>query len=249
MSTHLSCRSRSHRQAFTLIEILVVLAIAAIVSAITLGGFNEMRSGNKRTSCQTNLVQIYQAARQYAADEGGKFPYYQDACPTGTPSGIGLWSLYTFPNANYTAPAAPGSKPIERYVRSAKVLHCPSDAGKDTLDYSNMNLYSSDKSEFNLNYLSYQACDGAVPTYQTTRDTTPDTPSNDPLWKRQLINRNGTSLVSRPPADDTVVSWCMHHRNPRNLDNVLFYDGSVQLIARDYGGVDEGWKRLPKPPQ
>ena len=123
---------RSQRQGFTLIEILVVLAIVGIVSSITLGGFREMGQGNKRVSCQTNLTQIYQASRLYAADEGGKFPYYSysaiNNC-TSTPRGTGLWMLYTFPaSGNYNAVAPPSAgKPVERYLRSAKVLHCPAD--------------------------------------------------------------------------------------------------------------------------
>lgn len=241
----MSTQHPAKRRAFTLIEMLVVLAVAAIVTAITVGGFNEMRAGNKRTSCQANLVQIYQAARLYATDEGGRFPYLQDTCPTGTPDGIGLWALYTFPNSTHTKPAAPDTKPIERYVRSAKVLHCPNDIGKDTTGYPNSNLYSADKSEFNLNYLSYQVCDGSVPTYTSVRTNDP----SNTFWQRQLLHFDSTNaFIPRLPADNTVVTWCLHHRNSRNMDNVLFYDGSVQLMPKGYGGAVEPWQRLPKPP-
>jgi prepilin-type N-terminal cleavage/methylation domain-containing protein len=250
-----SCWSRSSatRRAFTLIEILVVLSIAAIVTAITLGGFKEMTQGNKRVSCQTNLTQIYQACRLYAADEGGKFPFYSPNCGSAGPTadGIGLWALYTFPNATFDAPAAFGSKPIERYLRSAKSLHCPSD-----FNQSRTQLMSS-ATEYNLGYLSYQACDDnvsyrppalpplatATPTYQTKRST--DTANAN--WQRQLLHFNGSTFVARQPSDNTVITWCPFHRNSRDMDNVLFYDGSVQLLPRDQSGVS-GWQRTPKPP-
>jgi prepilin-type N-terminal cleavage/methylation domain-containing protein len=262
MSTHLSRRSRSPRQAFTLIEILVVLAIAAIVSAITLGGFNEMRNGNKRTSCQTNLVQIYQAARQYAADEGGKFPLFATinagkpeppVCPVTSASnkGSGLWALYTFPNNNFNGPDE--DRPIERYIRSSKVLHCPA-------DLTHRSLYASGTSLYDTEYLSYQSCDSGVPTYASVR--TMSTSDSTQPWQRQLFHMNGASFVARPPADSTVVTWCRHHRTARALDNVLFYDGSVQLLPVSQANPNDttlpttanmatltDWRRKPKAPQ
>lgn len=247
-------RNGANRQGFTLIEILVVLAIAAIISSVTLGGFNEMRAGNKRVACSTNLSQLYQAARLYAADEGGKFPHFEADCSVtpATNSGIGLWSLYTFPNGR-VAPAADEialvGAPVERYLRSSKTLHCPADLTEDSAGYSNENLFTSDGSKLNPGYLSYQTCDTlstpAVSTYASQRINS-TTDMN--LWKRQLLHFEGTNFVGRQPTGDTVVTYCLHHRSERNMDNVLFYDGSIQLLPVDQGGLTD-WKRIPKDPQ
>lgn len=251
MSTHrASRRNAAFRKGFTLIEILVVLAIAAIITSITVGGFKEMSAGNKRVSCQSNLAQIYQSCRMYAADEGGKFPFFatvagttvnQTACPIGMNSGIGLWALYTFPNSGFSAPDP--TRPIERYIRSAKVLHCPSD-----VDTAHGNLMVS-PSVYNLDYLSYQSCDDTTPTYASVRTTSTSDPA---LWKKQLMHfnttTNTTSPVPRPPDDKTIVTWCRFHRGSRNMDNVLFYDGSVQLLPTK-SDVTTNWYRDPKTPQ
>jgi prepilin-type N-terminal cleavage/methylation domain-containing protein len=244
---------------FTLIELMVVLAVAAVVAAITLGGFKEMREGNKRVSCQTNLSQIYQAARLYAADEGGKFPYYQNPCTSATFAddqiGIGLWALYTFPksraDADFSTIAPVGSQPLERYLRSTKSLHCPS----DQRDVSELLYKDAAKTEFNPYYLSYQTCDDGdatpgvpgVATYATQRvgDTT------DSDWQRQLLHYSDTAFtnfVSRQPTGDTVVAYCIFHRDQRDMDNVLFYDGSIQLRPKATAFADN-WRRAPKPPQ
>jgi hypothetical protein len=122
-------------------------------------------------------------------------------------------------------------------VRSAKVLHCPNDFTHRSLLQSGSNLYD-------LEYLSYQSCDNNVPTYASVRTT--DT--SDALWKRQLMNFNGTTFVSRPPDATTVVTWCPFHRNQRDMDNVLFYDGSVQILPRSQSGTT-GWQRTPNDPQ
>jgi prepilin-type N-terminal cleavage/methylation domain-containing protein len=140
---------KSRQSGFTLIEIMVVLAIAAIISSITLGAFRSISEGNRRTSCQTNLSQIYQSCRLYAQDYDGLFPYLnQGIAPdqTATPKGgLGLWSLYTFPklSANdcqldsfdlpqtdeYLANNAPQKAPsLAGYIRSPKIFHCPADS-------------------------------------------------------------------------------------------------------------------------
>lgn len=246
MTRHTSFRTK--RQGFTLIEILVVLAIVGIVSSITLGGFKEMAAGSKRLSCQTNLTQIYQASRLYAADEGGKFPYYSfdtlNNCNTPA-QGTGLWMLYTFPKSNdYNAIAAQSeNKPIERYLRSSKVLHCPADIAP-----ANQNLFDpANSGNYNKDYLSYQSCDSGIPTYTTNRTINT---GNASLWKRQLIHRDSSGFVPRQPTGDTIVTWCKWHRpeGKRDLDNVLFYDGSVQLLPQGDAG-DARWQRQPKAPQ
>jgi prepilin-type N-terminal cleavage/methylation domain-containing protein len=248
-------RRNSHlprqRSGFTLIELMVVLALAAVISAVTLGGFKEMRDGNKRVSCNTNLTQLYQAARLYAADEGGNFPYFANDCAaTPVNSGIGLWSLYGFPQgetvAGFDKIAPVGGKPIERYLRSTKLLHCPADEVNDQL-YAD----PENKVEYNANFLSYQACDNGgetpgvpgFPTYSTRR--TDDI--SDPNWKRQLLHYDSVSskFIKRLPEGSTIVTYCLHHRRERNMDNVLFYDGSIQLLPSETNPADN-WKRQPK---
>lgn len=280
--TRSATRAGFGARGFTLIELMVVLAVAAIVSAITLGGFKEMREGNKRVACQTNLSQLYQAARLYAADEGGKLPFYGKVTSAGvepydcsagpavatlpTNTGIGLWALYTFPEgrgdaAKFGTIAPTGAAPIERYLRSAKSLHCPSDIAD-----GRENLYADpdNKTKLNPNYLSYQVCDdgkevpsttGGTPTYSSVRTTN----SADANWKRQLLHfkpdgsdaDSDPDFVSRQPTGDTVVAYCIFHRHERGMDNVLFYDGSVQLRPNENTATDTSlnWKRSPKAPQ
>lgn len=137
----------SRKSGFTLIEIMVVISIAAILSGVTFGAFRSISDGNKRTTCQSNLSQIYKSARLYAQDYNGKFPYLnaggapnQSETPQG---GIGLWALYAYPTAtsNLCTPtdftdyssdlnlplASEDGNQLAGYVRSAKIFHCPAD--------------------------------------------------------------------------------------------------------------------------
>lgn len=61
------------RIAFTLIEVLIVIAIIAIVAALLFPVFNSARSSGKRTTCISNMRQIAAAWNLYAGDNGETF--------------------------------------------------------------------------------------------------------------------------------------------------------------------------------
>jgi prepilin-type N-terminal cleavage/methylation domain-containing protein/prepilin-type processing-associated H-X9-DG protein len=56
------------RRGFTLVELLTVLAIAAVLAAILLAVFSRVREKGRRATCQSNLKQMNLALRQYASD-------------------------------------------------------------------------------------------------------------------------------------------------------------------------------------
>lgn len=174
---------------FTLIELMVVLAIAAILSALVLGGFRQISASNRRQNCQVNLSQIYTAMKMYSQDEpNNKFPDFDPKFANN----MGLWKLYTVqvdpadparPIANGTSqfPSAllyNGNRKITgMYLRSYKNLHCPSDEDKSNIDddgdpltplvsVANDQLFTNSKNNrFNQNYLSYQGYDAGAPNF------------------------------------------------------------------------------------
>jgi len=71
--------------AFTLIELLIVIAIIAILAAILFPVFNNARKKALQTSCISNLQQLGTAMRMYAQDFDDQFPYalYNDVMRSG----------------------------------------------------------------------------------------------------------------------------------------------------------------------
>ena len=285
----------NRQRAFTLVEMMVVLAVVALLSAITLGVVSSLREGGKRGNCQANMNQIYQSARLYAQDFDGQFPYLNaGGAPTSaqTPAGgLGLWALYAYPpgandplkdaNCNGIADDLPSSRndplkdaPVAAYLKTPRVLHCPSDDFDQLVSYSTgascaTKTVRSSVQEFDpgdgvrrLNpfFLSYQTQDDApsAATYTSFRGAD---------VKRQLRFYTGSaptiSTPDRRAPDQTVVTWCRFHRHlnadgttktgDNSFDNVLFLDGSVQSVRASQSVTDtssatktcEGWKRVP----
>ena len=92
-------------RAFTLIEILVVIAIVGLLAALLLPVFARARASGRRTSCASNLKQIGLALGLYANDYRS-YPYVD----TGSRPDICL----AWPNKLFS------------YVKSEAVFECPS---------------------------------------------------------------------------------------------------------------------------
>src|SRR6266496_4997568 len=60
------------QQAFTLIEILVVIAIIAILAALLLPALSSAKARGQRIACVNNLKQLGLSSHMYSADNDGK---------------------------------------------------------------------------------------------------------------------------------------------------------------------------------
>jgi prepilin-type N-terminal cleavage/methylation domain-containing protein/prepilin-type processing-associated H-X9-DG protein len=103
---------------FTLIEVLVVIAIITLLAAILFPVFARARENARRASCMSNLKQIAMGVMQYTQDYDEGYPptNYQSPTPpetgywtnSGTGKGI-FWQQIIYP-----------------YVKNEQVYACPS---------------------------------------------------------------------------------------------------------------------------
>ncbi len=98
--------AQRHR-AFSLVELLIVIAIVSVLSAILLSAFSAVRNGAQRSACISNLQQLGKVLELYAQDHRGFYPPGKRyASPHGTFCG---WGERIYP-----------------YVRSTAIFKCPS---------------------------------------------------------------------------------------------------------------------------
>lgn len=114
------------QRAFTLIEVLVVIAVIAILAAILFPVFAKAREKARQTACLSNLRQLGMAIHQYIQDYDETVPNSTDGPPGSGRQGGWLY-FSSFP-ANRTAQAfdvRQGS--LYPYVKNSQIYICPSD--------------------------------------------------------------------------------------------------------------------------
>ena len=143
-------KSQIPHRAFTLVEMLVVLAIITLLAAVLLPVFWTVRGQARQSSCASNLRQIGQAIAQYSADYDGCFPHAVDPSDKYGPEG---WGGY--PDFQAQIPQLPLMQDVlQPYIRSRQIFACPSDSGFQTSDFSSTELdaFPSSFGKFGTSY-------------------------------------------------------------------------------------------------
>jgi len=108
----------SGKRAFTLIELLIVIAIIALLLAILMPSLRRARNQAKGVTCRNNLKQIGLAFTLYTEDNEGKFP-----------RNGGIWIVKFLPYIG-------GQGDEDKDYRTMGVYNCPMYPNKEqTLDY------------------------------------------------------------------------------------------------------------------
>ena len=117
-------------RAFTLIELMVVIAIIAILAGILFPVFAQAKRAAKKTVCISNLKQIGSSIVLYMGDYDDVFPSALDASDKFAPD---IWqSQPEFKDRIATMPML--HEVLQPYMKSRDLFHCPSDQGGKFLD-------------------------------------------------------------------------------------------------------------------
>lgn len=200
--------------AFTLIELLIVIAIIAILAAILFPVFARARENARRSSCMSNLKQIGLGFLQYVQDYDERLP---GSGQNGAPPGAGAWmpgsSTSTDAYCTTTEPCLTTQSGIFPYIKSAQIFICPSD---------------TTNAAKGLSYSMNQVCDGfksiaaATQTSQTILLLDESLTLNDGNFK-------SATAAGALPSPDTPTSIHLGGFNAAFLDGHVKWKQPSQL--------------------
>ncbi len=212
------------KRAFTLLEILVVVAIIALLAVILFPAFARARENARRASCQSNLKQIFLAHYQYKEDCDGVF------APAAYRNAAGQRVIWT--------------QLFQPYAKSEQIFRCPSDAesvrqsyGLNTFAFADVENLPPQPSGVHLGTLRFDAASEFIMASESGTGDDFQTSIPD-AWK----------IV--PPSLALQFEGDARPGN-RHFErvNVLFLDGHVKSLSLDafYRGqvpVDRFFKPL-----
>ena len=191
------------RSAFTLIEILVVMAIIAILSALLFAAFSRVREKGRASQCQSNLRQLALAVQQYSADSG-TYPSWYNEHNTANP-----------PPNSY--PGIPWGIRIMPYIKTRDVFQCPSDPYSATSDpmYIYGKLSGFTDYNYNLNLSS-------LPDAKITR-------ASEVILLFDGGSGPAYNCENSPPATGSAGNGDIHNGGA----NYVFTDGHAKWFSSD----------------
>ncbi len=143
----------SRPKAFTLIELMVVLAIIGVLAALLLPVLSRAKEKARATQCLSNLRQLHLGWSLYAADHDDRLPPIDDTEQAGKDAAHPSWVAGWLRTANEPGDKADNTNPellvgeayagfgsIGPYVRNPAVYQCPSDRSGRVRTFS-MNCY------------------------------------------------------------------------------------------------------------
>lgn len=193
----------ARRYGFTLLELLIVIAIIALLIGILLPSLKRSVDLAKATACKSNLRQVGQALYLYRIDNNGWLPQARksDSMPSG--------------RRGDRAPREPWfGQVVQTYLGDAGVLRCPKDPyGYRVAELKGSRLrdpYASDFSSFGLNNFIMTASE----TIELNIDRRPPTRPADTILVADIgpdrapaISRSTSTATPGPERNSGLLSW------------------------------------------
>ena len=136
------------RTAFSLLEILVVMAILSLLAALLFPAFWTAQGRARQASCVSNLRQIGASFQMYMQDSDGRYPYAVDPLDHVHPS---AWPM----PFEAEVPSLPLIQDVLLPYSPNKALYrCPADIGYDVSDFADlrMDAYPSSFEKYGTSY-------------------------------------------------------------------------------------------------
>ena len=192
---------------FSLVELMVVVAILSLLTALLLPAIATAQGKAREVTCNSNLRQVGMAVSLYLQDNDGAYPYAVDAVDAQSPS---YWSSY--PAFQADIPKLPQVHDVLLpYAKSRLVYRCAGDTGFLYADFHTVMLNA-----FPISFEKYGSSYG----YRTE------------IAARQITE----SQINKPAEINLFLDWVGQWHGTlfplAQRYNVLFADGHVKNVNR-----------------
>ncbi len=217
-----------HKQLFTLIELLIVIAIIAILAAMLLPALNRAREKAKATTCIGNLKSLGQYQAFYLGDN-------QDVIAYQDPDYIHTWGDI-LKGSDFIADGRTGQEKAPKGDETA--YFCPSikmrnNLGKFGIYGAAVPAISSSNSTNTLPFSMLVSNDG----WYSIAWSRCKTPSRTPVYGCSAFNNGGElqSTYLMQGKSSSTYGWTNIHSGQGNL---LFGDGHTDSLSpREFGEI------------
>lgn len=218
------------RRAFTLVELVVVIAVMAILAALLLPALAQAKDASRKAACISNLRQVGIAIHAYATDNDGRIPYGPGAPPFSHPAEFypSTGSPTSLLSLRSGAPVALGLLLKDHLAQIPKVLFCP---GADQILDAEAEVARVGTSQAQSSY--YYRHGGVTQLFYTP----PSEPESIRL-DNPGNNRNGrpiralaidSQFLCSPALAAYNIKPRTHHK--QRIADVLFSDGHVSSLS------------------
>ena len=204
------------RTAFTLVELLVVIAVIGVLAGLLLPALKGALNSARRTSCMGNIAQVGMGFQSYLQDYAETFPAADDPVSTG----VWLWM-------------GRGWRPaLTPYLAEPKVFWCPVD--------------TAGVAKFETTSFAYSMAFYHSPAQINAMTTSAATYSNpQPPMPQQLARVRTPSqkiMVGEWTSNHRLVEGDNGWWNWNGARNMLFVDGHVEFCdATRIRGANDGF--------
>jgi type II secretory pathway pseudopilin PulG len=240
-----STSSRGPLLAFTLIELVIVIAIIAVLIGLLLAAMEKARHKGYIDACASNLRQIGQAITMYSNENRGNYPrtiYVAGATPV---AGTGATAVDAFHGA-----VSPNdvTAPLWLLARNqklpTKIFICPySDVNEfevDLGDPSTQANFTKYTKNLGYSYANPYPDDAAVAKgYKLTSKIGANFPVMADLNPGVSAQRKADPFLPTPTSGASDMKYANSENHEREGENVLFGDGHVVYVLNPFCGVSQ----------
>jgi prepilin-type N-terminal cleavage/methylation domain-containing protein/prepilin-type processing-associated H-X9-DG protein len=229
------CRSQLH--AFTLVELLVVIALLAVLAALQLPALANTKAKVQRASCSGNLKRVGLAFRTWSDRNYGRMPMSVPASQGGAAEAIGIRANSSFLNGNLNPPKGVFGMfyVMSNELVTPKILYCPSeyraDISQGTIFGNTFGTNAGCFSDFQTSYFVGVDANDLRPNMLLAGDHNLGAGATPPSLQN-IYGESGNWFISM----GTNTTWV--NASPGWADNqhvrqgnVAFADGSVQNLT------------------